>query len=91
MDKIAELAILISQQGGEIEALNAVLRAVCLSTVPGSPLATAIEWHLESGISGHLQKSQNEHFVDGYRCMSEILMKSLRAKPIGYNEQSPLS
>jgi hypothetical protein len=81
---IEQIAALLSKQAGELQAVHAVLVAICQQTPPDSPLAKAIEYYLEQGYSNKLQLSTNVEYLQGFEEVAEFLKEALHQQPVGY-------
>jgi hypothetical protein len=81
---IEQIAALLSKQAGELQAAHAVLVAICQQTPPDSPLAKAIEYHLEWTYSSKLQVVTNLDYIQGFEEVAEFLKEALHQQPVGY-------
>lgn len=79
-----EIVSALSKQAGELQALHAVVVALCLQTAPDSPLAKAIEFHLEQSYSNKLQVVMNQDYLGGFEEVAGFLKEALNQEPVGY-------
>jgi hypothetical protein len=81
MDDTQLLKTTLSQHGGELSALTAVIVSLCESLPPDSQLAKHIVQRLEEAYSMHLQNSTNPAYLEGFEEMSELIKESLQFQP----------
>lgn len=76
------LASTISEQGGQLQAMQAILLGICYALPAESEVADIVRGHLERSYASALPNSLNPPALAAFEALMDLAKKALAAPPI---------